>query len=64
MDHAPVSMEFVFRDWHDPNEHHRDEWDRQVLKHMVMNPSAAAAFVDRVQTWADSECVQDAWKRA
>eukprot|EP00972_Heterocapsa_arctica_P065441 9659613-Heterocapsa_arctica.AAC.1 len=63
MDHAPVSMGFVFRDWHNPNEQ-RDEWDRQVLKHMVKDPNAAAAFVDAVQAWAESDSVQDAWQRA
>eukprot|EP00972_Heterocapsa_arctica_P057385 8468162-Heterocapsa_arctica.AAC.1 len=57
-------MEFVSRDWHNSQEHQRDNWDRQVLKHMVMNPHAATAFVGRVQTWAESSCVQYAWKKA
>eukprot|EP00972_Heterocapsa_arctica_P048025 7083381-Heterocapsa_arctica.AAC.1 len=29
MDHAPVSMEFVSRDWHNSQEHQRHNWDRQ-----------------------------------
>eukprot|EP00972_Heterocapsa_arctica_P088956 13118203-Heterocapsa_arctica.AAC.1 len=56
-------MEFVSRDWHNSQEHQTDNWDRQVLKNMVMNPHAATAFVDRVQTWAERICVQDAWKK-
>eukprot|EP00972_Heterocapsa_arctica_P082711 12187032-Heterocapsa_arctica.AAC.1 len=45
MDHAPVSMEFVSRDWHNSQEHQRDNWDRQVFKNMVMNPHAATALI-------------------
>eukprot|EP00972_Heterocapsa_arctica_P046828 6912332-Heterocapsa_arctica.AAC.1 len=31
---------------------------------MVKDPNAAAAFVDAVQAWAESDYVQDAWQRA
>eukprot|EP00972_Heterocapsa_arctica_P015111 2224910-Heterocapsa_arctica.AAC.1 len=57
-------MEFVGRNWHDLETNRADTWDRLAMTHMAKNMQTATALVDRIQCWAESSCVQDAWRAA